>query len=168
MNHRSELFAALKEDFQRWEGLLAGLDEEQVLAPLPSSHWNTKDVIAHLRAWQQVSIARLEAALSNEEPEFPEWLGGRDPDAEDDVHKCNESIYQAFREDPWASVHRLWKQGFLRFLDLAETIPEQDLLQVSGYSWLKEYPLSAVISNSHDHHKEHFEALLALFGEQKA
>jgi len=163
MNHKPELITAVRQDFQRWEGLLAGLSEEQALAPLPSSHWSTKGVIAHLWAWQQISIARLEAAVSNEEPQFPEWLAGRDPDAEDNVQKCNESVYQAYRDDPWLSVLEVWKQGPVRFLDLAESIPEQDLLQVSRYAWLKDYPLSAVISNSYDHHKEHFAALLALF-----
>ncbi len=167
MNHRSELIAALREDFHRWEGLLGGLNEEQVTTPLPSSHWSTKDVVAHLWAWQQVSIARLEAALSNEEPKLPEWLAGRDPEAEDSLEEYNEGIYQAFREDPWARVHEVWKRGFLRFVELAESIPEQDLLQVGRYSWLKGSPLSAIVLGSYDHHKGHLDPLPALFREQQ-
>jgi hypothetical protein len=39
------------------------MSEEYITAPQLSSNMSVKDVIAHLRAWQQRSIARLEAAL---------------------------------------------------------------------------------------------------------
>jgi hypothetical protein len=166
MNEKSELSAALREEYHRWEGLLAGLSEAQISAPLPSSHWSVKDVVAHLRAWQQVTIARLEAALSNEEPTFPEWLGGEHPEAEDNLETYNERIYRAHRDQPWAAVHRAWKDGFMRCLELAESVPEEDLLESGRYPWLPEYPLSAVLLGTYDHHREHLEPLLVLFAPQ--
>ena len=63
----------LNEEFNRWEHLLAGMSEEQITAPQLPANLSIKDVIAHLRAWQQRSIARLEAALLDREPEFPRW-----------------------------------------------------------------------------------------------
>lgn len=171
MNDKSQFITALKEELNRWEKLLANLSEEQITARLPSSKLSIKDVMAHLWAWQQVSIARLEAAFSNREPEFPQWLAGLHPESEENRDTYNERIYQANRENPWASVHQRWKAGFLRFLELAEAIPEQDLLEVGRYSWLsntdplrgKEYPLSAVLLGSYNHHEEHLEPLLVLF-----
>jgi hypothetical protein len=168
MNEKSELIAALREELHRWEGLLAGLNEAQISTPLPSSHWSVKDVVAHLRAWQQVTIARLEAALSNEEPEFPGWLGGEHPEAEDNLETYNERIYQGNRDQPWAPVHRAWNDGFTRCLELAETIPEEDLLERGRYPWLPEYPLSVVLLGTYDHHREHLEPLLVLFGPSRA
>ena len=87
MNDKAQIIAALKEEFNRWEGLLAGISEDQITAPHLPSILSIKDVIAHLRAWQLVSIARLEAALLNREPEFPKWLAGLDPEAE----SCSQS-----------------------------------------------------------------------------
>jgi hypothetical protein len=162
VNDKAQITTALRKEFNRWEELLAGLREEQITAPHLPSNLSIKDVIAHLRAWQQVSIARLEAALLNREPEFPKWLAGLDPESEDNRDKYNDWIYQAYREQPWSSVHRVWKEGFLRFLELAETIPEKDLLEIGRYPWLKEYALSAVLLGSCEHHEEHLEPLLVL------
>jgi hypothetical protein len=39
-------------------------------------------VVIHLWAWQQRTIARMEAALADREPSFPQWSVDLDPDAE--------------------------------------------------------------------------------------
>jgi len=162
MSDKQHILTTLREEFQRWEELLASLSEAQITAPQLPANWSIKDVIAHLRAWQQVSIARLEAALLNREPEFPTWLAGLDPESEDNLETYNDRIYQAYREQPWSSVHRVWSEGFLRFLELAEAIPEKDLLDTGRYPWLEAYPLSAVLQGSYEHHHEdHLEPLLA-------
>ena len=163
MNDKEQAITALREEFNRWEELIASLSEERINAPLLSSGQSIKDVIAHLRAWQQVSSARLEAALHGGEPELPEWLAGSDPDSEDELDGYNNRIYQTYREKPWSGVHQAWREGFLQFLELAEAIPEEDLLEVGKYPWLKEYPLIAVLQGSYEHHHiEHLEPLLNL------
>jgi hypothetical protein len=47
-------------------------------------------------------------------------------------------------------------------LELAESIPEKDLLEIGKYPWLREYPLSAVLLGSYEHHEEHLEPLIVL------
>ena len=128
MNMREHILTALSEQFIRWEELLASLSDEQITAPLLPSNWSVKDGIAHLRAWQQRSIARMEAALFNREPEFPQWLPGADPDSEGNTDRTNAWIYETHREQPWSKVHQNWREGFLRFLELGEGISERDLL----------------------------------------
>ncbi len=161
MNDKKQMIAMLKEEFNRWEELLAGMSEEQITDPHLPSNLSIKDVIAHLRAWQQVSVARLEAALLNREPEFPKWLAGLHPESEDNRDKYNDWIYQAYRDQPWSSVHRVWREGFLRFLELAEAIPEKDLSDAGRYPWLEGYPLFAVLQGSYEHHHvDHLEPLL--------
>ena len=51
----------------------------------------------------------------------------------------------------------------MRFLELAEAVPEKDLLEIERYSWLREYPISAVLLGSNGHHEEHLEPLLVMF-----
>src|SRR5947208_3318623 len=70
MNMKTHILTALKEQVDHWESLLAEMNEEQITAPQLPSTWSVKDIIAHLRAWQQRSIARLDAARLNREPEF--------------------------------------------------------------------------------------------------
>jgi hypothetical protein len=133
VNEKEGIFLSLNEEFNRWEELLASLREEQITAPMPGSNWSIKDVIAHLMAWHQVSIARLEAARLNQEPMYPDWLAGLDPESEDEI------------------------EG----LKLGEGIPEDDLMDRSKYPWLKGYNLYAVLEGSYEHHHlDHLEPLL--------
>jgi hypothetical protein len=159
MNDKQRVLTMLREEFKSWEQLLASLSEEQITAPQLPDNWSIKDVIAHLRAWQQRSIARLEAALLNREPEYPTWPAQFDPEAEGQPHDLNDWLYARDRDQPCSSVHRNWREGFLRFLDLGQAIPEKDLLDAGRYTWLEGYALFAVLQASYEHHREHAEYL---------
>lgn len=156
----------LKEDFKRWEELLAGMSQEQITAPHLSSDLSVKDELAHLWAWQQRSVARMEAALHNREPEYPMWSETSSPDPEEDVDRANAWIHEATRDKPWSAVYADWRAQFLRFLELAEQVPEKDLLEPGKYgAWMEGYPLSASLVGSYEHHEEHLEQLLARFNQ---
>ena len=155
MNMKQHILEALREVFDDWESLLAALSEEQITAPRPPSTWSIKDNVAHMMAWQKRSIARMQAAKENREPEFPNWPTGADPDSEENTERTNAWIYETYRAQPWSNVHQEWREGFLRFLQAAEAITEQDLLSDNKYPWMKPYPLVEVLLGSYDHHKEH-------------
>ena len=103
----------LKEVFGRWEEALAAMSEPQIAAPQLVANWSVKDVIAHLWAWQRLSIARLEAALLDREPEFSEWPSELDPDSEDDVDQINALIYQTYLS---------WPKMFIRARSLSNRL----------------------------------------------
>jgi hypothetical protein len=163
MDMKKEIIAELREERSRWEEFLTGLPEEKILASMPESQHSIKDVIAHLHAWQQVSIARLHAALHGGEPVLPRWLNGLDPDSDDNLENYNEHIFQSCRNHSWHSVYQRWHSVFSHFLDLAEQIPADDLMAAGKYPWLAEYPLSAVLQGSLEHHQEHLKPLLTLY-----
>jgi len=151
MKMKDHILTALREQFNRREELLASLSAEQITAPHLPSNWSIKDEIAHLMAWQQRSIARLDTALFNREPEFPRWLPNLDPDSEDYPDQTNAWIFETYREQPWSMIHQNWCEGFLRFLESGEGISERDLLDAERYPWLEGYPLAFVILASYDH-----------------
>jgi hypothetical protein len=167
MDMKEHILTALREQFDRWEELLTSMSEVQIKAPLLPSEWSIKDVIAHLRAWQQRYSARMEAALFNREPEFPVWLAGVDPDSEGHTDQVNAWIFETCRDQPWVKVYRNWSEGFLQFLESGEGVSEKDLLDSSRYPWLKGYPLAYILLASYDHHQEHYEKLLAWLQEQR-
>ena len=159
MSEKQDILTTLREEFGRWEALLASLSEAQLTDPQLPEGWSIKDVVAHLHAWQLRSIARLEAARLNQEPEYPAWPTQFDPEMEGQPHDLNAWLYATYRDQTWASVYQSWRDGFLRFLELGEAIPESDLLEAGKYSWLEEYPLIAVLRGSNEHHREHAEYL---------
>lgn len=162
MQEKSQVLLMLRGEFDRWEELLASFSQEEIISPQLPTIWSIKDVVAHLWAWQQVSIARLEAARLVRQPVLPDWLAGLDPESDEHLEQFNATIYDTHCQQPWADVHQKWRDGFLRFLALAEMTPEQDLLDPQKHPWLKGYSLLAVLEGSLGHHREHREALLAV------
>jgi hypothetical protein len=161
MNMKEHILMALSEQFDRWEELLASLSNEQITAPHFEYNWSIKDVIAHLWAWQQISSARMEAAVLNREPEFPKWVAELHGDWEENADQTNARIYETCHEESWSEVYQDWREGFLRFLELGGHISERDLLDGDRYPWLKGFSLAFILVASYDHHQEHLEKLLA-------
>jgi hypothetical protein len=161
MNMKEHLLAALKEQLNSWEELLDQQSNHQIHVLLVPSNWSTKDVLAHLLAWQQRSIARLEAALSDREPIFPKWLPGLNPELEVSTDQINAWIYETHRNESWGTVRQNWKDGFARLLELGERISERDMMDESRYPWMEMRPLALILIGTYDHHREHLDQLLA-------
>lgn len=161
MSMKQHILAALQEEFDHWEELLAGMSEAHITAPHLPASWSTKDDIAHLWAWQQRSIARVDAARLDREPAFPVWPTPVDPEAEDAADPVNAWVYETYHDQPWPTLHQQWRQGFLHFLEGAAAIPEKDLLDSGRYPWLNGYPLAFILVASYDHHHEHLEKTIA-------
>ncbi len=164
METKSQLIINLREEFNRWEASLATLNQALVDVPMTPSTFSIKDTLAHLHAWQGVSIARLEAAQGGGEPVYFAWSDGLNPD-EADVDQVNARIYALYRQQPWPQVYQDWRNGFLRFLDLAEVIPAKDMEEAGKYAWLGSYPLLAILEGSYNHHIEHYEGMARWLGQ---
>jgi len=78
MNMKDHILTALRDQFECWEELFATLTDEQITYPHFDFNWSIKAVIAHLRVWQQISIARMAGSLHNREPKFPKWVAELD------------------------------------------------------------------------------------------
>ncbi len=168
MKTKEEILIELGEELCRWQELLANFSEEQLTAPSLPGGWSVKDVIAHLMAWQLRTIARVEAALNGGDPQFPNWPQHLDPHDEDDVDELNAWLYETYRDQPWPTIYRTWRDNFSRLIELSEQIPEEDLHEVGKFSWLPEYPLSYILTATYDHHhREHLEPLRAWLQEKR-
>ena len=159
MNMKDHILAALREQFDSWERLLASLNEGQVITPHFDFDWSIKDVLAHLWAWQQISIARMEGGVQDREPEFPKWIVESIENWEDDADQVNALTLETQHNKPWSEIYQNWKNGFLQFLELGEKISERDLLDGDRYQWLRGYSLASILVASYDHHQEHLEKL---------
>ncbi len=159
MNMKEHILAALKEEFDNWEKLLASLSEEQITAPRFDLDWSIKDVVAHLWAWQQISAARMDGGLQDREPEFPKWIVESIENWEEDSDQVNALTFEQCHEKSWSEIYGNWRIGFLRLLDLGNEISERDLLDGDRYSWLNGYSLAGILIASYAHHQEHSEKL---------
>jgi hypothetical protein len=162
MGDKTQVIAMLRDEFNRWEAILSAMSEAQITDPKLPEGWSVKDVIAHLWAWQQRSIARMVAALRDREPEFPRWASNLDPEMEGQPHQLNAWLYETNKNKSWSQVYGDWKAGFLHLLELAQAFSEKDLLDPEKYAWLDGYTLAYILRASYEHHGEHRGWLLPL------
>lgn len=159
MNMKQHILAALQEVFDEWEARLAGLSEQQITQTPATGDLSVKGEIAHLMAWQQRTIARVDAARLNREPQFPQWPAHLDPEAEGDTDPVNAWIDGIYRDQPWSQVHQDWRAGFQHLIASAEEISERDLLDDNRYAWLNGVSLVLYLIGTYDHHREHLDHL---------
>ncbi|MFN8475533.1 MAG: ClbS/DfsB family four-helix bundle protein [Anaerolineae bacterium] len=159
MDDKQQMLTTIRHEFKHWEDLLNSLSEAQVNAPVLEDNWSLKDVMVHLWAWQQRTVARLEGALNNQTPQYPDWPANLDPEQEGQPHELNAWIYKTYHDQPWSTVYQNWRNGFRRFIELTEAIPEPDLLEPNRYPWFDGYPLMLYVKASYEHHDEHHDYL---------
>ncbi len=159
MSDKQRVLDELTEIFNRWQLLLASLSAEQIHTPLAPSNWTVKDVVAHLWSWQQASVARMEAALQDRQPDYPAWWVQRGPDPEQDLDTTNALLYALSKDRPWQQVYDNWKVQFMHYLQLTGQIAEDDFSQGGRYRWMGQYAIADSAHGSLDHHKEHYESL---------
>lgn len=168
MNMRDHMLAAIREQFDEWNGLLESLSAGQIHTPMTPSEWTIKDVLAHLTAWQQRSIARFKAAGPNQQPAMPSWVPeGEDPESPAFLEKVNERIYKGYKHQSWEKVLEEWRDGYLKFQDLASRVEEPMLLDSDRFLWLDGYSLADVLLGVYDHHAEHLVRVQAWLNEHK-
>jgi hypothetical protein len=161
MNMKSHILKAMEGQLDRWKILIEGITEGQSSSADRPRNRSIPDIMAHLMAWQQISIARMEAAQHDREPEYPRWVITSGADWEENTDRTNTVIFDLFHGEPWTNVYENWWRGYRQLLSLGAKISERDLLDSSRYPWLSGYPLVMVLLGSYDHHQEHYRELLA-------
>lgn len=159
--NKEQILEGLTRVFNRWQELLPGLHAEQLNTPVKPLPWTIKDIVAHMWAWQQISIARMQAAVDGSEPRYPEWRAMFEPDPEENVDRANAWIYQANRDRTWSEIYRDWQAQFQRYIEQTERVSERDLLERGRYAWMGPYALADSCLASIEHHQEHFDAVRA-------
>jgi hypothetical protein len=150
---------SLRIEFKLWQGLLLNCREKPVDCAQKDDVWTLKDVLAHLTSWQQVTLARLIAGRLNEDPEYPAWFPGTDPEADEDLNRVNEAVYQTHKNQTLTEIKEEWEHRFSEILLVCQLISEQEFLEPDRYVWLNDYPLLAVLEGTLGHHREHRDSI---------
>jgi hypothetical protein len=156
---KNAMLAALHEELAAWDAFLAALTEEQCTSPVATAELSIKDELAHLWAWQQRSVARMQAAVQDSTPLMPDWPMQLTQESAGVADQINAWIYESNRDLAWDVVHSRWRAGYLQMLGYAEQIEERFLLDSDRYPWMEGYSLAVVLVSSYDHHHEHLEKL---------
>ena len=161
---KAELLDWIRQSHDDLEGTLALFRHEQVTEPMLEGDRSIKDLMAHITAWEQVTLSRL--AVRTEPERLAEiarqWEDGG-------VDAFNDRLYMRDKDLPLPEVRLRYNESYDQFVAIVENMPEEDLLVGGRYPsiWDGE-PLWILIgANSYDHYREHNEQLQRWLDEHK-
>ena len=159
-----ELRERIHSSYTALEQTIAQLSDAQLTTPIDGS-WSAKDMLAHIAAWEQVTIHFHVGDRSFEDVTQLTNV----PYATTPVDQINEAFYARDRDLPLAQVLQSFRSSHQELLAMLDGMSEADLFKSytpagrsSGqlFEW--------IIGDSYDHYDEHRATIQRFLGEQAA
>lgn len=151
MTMQQAMLGAMRAQYRQVNTRILRLNAASAELTLPGQPWSTRQTLLHLWAWQQRSIARLQAALQGGTPQFAGWAGTGEQNTAD----LNEEIWRWYGQIGWTQARRQWQTGYRQFVTLGSQFSLQQFLDSSRYPFLDPYSVADVYLGSYEHHAEH-------------
>src|SRR5829696_3547614 len=158
----AELRERISTSYAALEQTIAQLSDEQLTAPIDGS-WSAKDLLAHIAAWEQVTIHFHVGDRSFEEVTQLTSV----PYATTPVDQINEAFYARDRDLPLAQVLRLFRSSHQELLAMLDGMSAADLVKPytpTGRSGGQ--LIEWIIGDSYEHYDEHRATIQRLLGQQ--
>ena len=161
---KAELRARIGSSYDALEQTIAQLSDAQLTAPIDGS-WSAKDLLAHIAAWEQVTI---HFHVGDRPFEAVTQLTNV-PYATTPVDQINEAFYQRDQELPLAQVLQSFRKSHQELLAMLDAISEADLFKpYTPVGRDTGQLIEWLIGDSYDHYDEHRATMERVLGEQAA
>jgi hypothetical protein len=145
----------VRQDQSEWRRLVEEVGRDRMDEPGPMGEWTFRDLVSHLNAWRDRTVARLEAAVRGEPPPATPW-----PADLDDDDLINNWIHE---RDAGRSADELlaaYDRSFDRVAAALDALPESKLTDPQALAWTEGTALADVEFGSHLH-DEHLSSIRA-------
>lgn len=155
---KNELLAIVDREKAYWDSLIDGVPFDQMTNVPIEADWTFRDVTAHLLAWREWGLARLDAIARNQplpKPPYPAAFG-------DDVDQINAWFHEQYRNRSAEDVTSAFSAAFDRLKDALSRFSEADLADPDKFPYLEGNSLGQLIADGRffDHiHDEHGPAI---------
>lgn len=151
---RDTLLDNMHKGYDELDALLITFTPAQLTITGVSDTWSIKDILAHLTAWQQRTLDRLDAAAQHTEPRTPNLAN------DEEMNQLNERFYQENGERDLAEVLANYHAAYQQMVTAVEQAADEDLFSAGRFSWLDETLLwELVAGNTYEHIQEHIGAI---------
>ncbi|HJT55306.1 MAG TPA: ClbS/DfsB family four-helix bundle protein [Ktedonobacteraceae bacterium] len=156
--NKSSLLDEMSSGYTVLDNTLATLGRQQMTTPGVTGDWSIKDILAHLTAWQDYLLIRLQAAARNEAPPVQAVLGAEDEDSATD--KINAHFYEENKFRPLGKVMADFRSTYEQVVEAVQALSDEDLFEPKRFAWMKNYPLwELVAGNTYEHYQEHLQSI---------
>lgn len=157
---KTELLAAIHQNWAELHAWLGTLTEQQCTQPTDAAGWTVKDHVAHLWVWEDGMNAFLQRQSRPQYMQIPAELWG------DDFDPLNAVIQQRHKDLPWSEVSQRFAASHEQLLARLEALSDADLQRpYNHYQPEEEYTSPAINSlagNTFHHYAEHLPWMQAI------
>jgi hypothetical protein len=158
MNDRRTLADRIRREQRLWRDLVGEVGRARMNEPGPMGTWTFKDLVSHLAAWRNRTLARLEAAASGQaEPPAP-W-----PAPLQDDDSINAWIRERDLGRSLDDVLADYDRSFDRLAAVVAALPDEALVTPGRFAWMGDVPLvdAPLFGHLHDEHEPAIRAWLS-------
>lgn len=153
---KTELLDTMRVGRERWDTVLTEVGG-RLSDPGVEGGWSVKEIVAHVAAWEEAAVLRLEAAARGETPAHPIY----DNHAQS-IDERNAQIDAQFRDLAAPEVLNRDRQLYARLVSAVQALPEDALTDPHRFAWSNGEPLLAFVAgDSYEHYQEHGDAIRA-------
>lgn len=156
---KDQVLAAMNDSHAEMSDYLASLTPEQRVAPVLDNAWSVKDSLAHLAAWQKMTVGWMEASLRGEHvrrwtPEFVQ--PDNQAQAEIVMNAFNDYLFNRDRNNSWEQVMSDLDAGHRDLYAVVQRSNQDDLFNPQRFAWRKGSPaIDMIAGNTYGHYREH-------------
>lgn len=147
MRTKEEQISWIRADQQFWRDLAREVGRDRYAELGPMGEWSFGDMAAHLVAWRDWTITRLEAGVRGESNPTPPWPPEMD---EEDVDAINTWIQEHRGDRSPEQFVQDYDDSYDRLIAAIEALPEATLLDPDAAPWIGG-PLVEVLFTGHLH-----------------
>ncbi|MBI4671586.1 MAG: ClbS/DfsB family four-helix bundle protein [Chloroflexi bacterium] len=166
-NDKSALLRAIRASHAEMHQYLASLTPEQLGAPVLDDGWSVKDSLAHISAWENMTIGWLEASRRGEYVRryTPEFVQGEDADEGNVVlNALNNHLFRQNHHRAWDDVLAEFNAAHENLYRVVERMTEDEIFNPTRFAWRKGSPAFDMIAgNTYDHYAEHMDWIKKAF-----
>jgi uncharacterized protein (TIGR03083 family) len=151
---KAELIARIDREWAALERTLAALDEAQMTAPGPGG-WSTKDLLAHISAWERVLLVHdLRGGT------FAEAAGMDEATSAATEHMTaenglNDYFYQRNKDLPLPVVLETFRETHRQVKAALEQLGDADLWRANDPDDPSSHLLNSIVGDTYAHYREH-------------
>ena len=151
---KAELLENIRTARTKFKTLVDSLTETQLTTPGVHGAWSVKDILAHLAAWERLTLERLNAGLANKP------LPIKPIKTDEDVEWMNEKVYAINKDRPLEDILDDFHTAHDLLLDKIVGMDKAIIQNAVPLDWAGGRPVWLLIAaNTYLHYSEHQEAI---------
>jgi len=128
--NKQQLLDFGQKEYQRLFDLISQLSPKQRDQEFIFGNRTSKDIVAHLYAWQLLELSWYKEGMSGKKPEIPA-PGYTFKDAP----KLNEELYQDYKNIPWDDLKNKFSDSHNALMKVIDSHTDKELSTKKKYAW---------------------------------